>query len=381
MKKIIVSLFAIFAFAYAYSNTNPISSTTQPDQNQVELQVFDDTFAQDLPSGHTKKNFKVAWSIYVGWNPWEYARVSGILKRWADKYGITIDLVLITDYVGSIEAYTAGQFDACVMTNMDLLTIPVNAGIASTVIVVGDYSNGNDAIVTKLPDATSLKDIKKLWGVQYSVSHYLLNRAEEKNNLKTGTIEMTNVSENEIVGMFSNNRNISTVVTWNPFVMDVLKVRGAKKLFDSSQIPGEILDLLVVNTSVVESNPDFARAMVGAWYETMQAMSARGERGSRAMEIMAKVGGSSLLEYQKQLETTVMFYRPQDALNFSFHDDFATAMRRVRNFCVKYKLLEGINHPDDLGILLPNGSVLGSSSNVRLKFDMRYTQAAADGNL
>ncbi len=55
-----------------------------------------------------KKSFKVAWTIYVGWMPWDYANQSGILKKWADKYGITIQLTQINDYVESINQYTAG---------------------------------------------------------------------------------------------------------------------------------------------------------------------------------------------------------------------------------------------------------------------------------
>ena len=49
-----------------------------------------------------KKSFKVAWSIYVGWMPWDYAAQSGILKKWADKYGIAIELTQINEYVESI---------------------------------------------------------------------------------------------------------------------------------------------------------------------------------------------------------------------------------------------------------------------------------------
>ena len=71
-----------------------------------------------------KTTFNVAWSIYVGWMPWDYAQQSGILKKWADKYGITIKLTQM-DYIESINQYTAGKFDGCVMTNMDMLTIPV----------------------------------------------------------------------------------------------------------------------------------------------------------------------------------------------------------------------------------------------------------------
>ena len=46
-----------------------------------------------------KKDFKVCWSIYVGWMPWGYLADSGIMKKWADKYGITVEIMQINDYV------------------------------------------------------------------------------------------------------------------------------------------------------------------------------------------------------------------------------------------------------------------------------------------
>ena len=47
-----------------------------------------------------RTSFNVAWSIYVGWMPWDYAQQSGILKKWADKYAIKIKLtdVLVSSY-------------------------------------------------------------------------------------------------------------------------------------------------------------------------------------------------------------------------------------------------------------------------------------------
>ena len=95
-----------------------------------------------------KEKFTVAWSIYVGWMPWEYAGASGILDKWAEAYGIEIELVRM-DYIPSVEAYVAEQVDAVVMTNMECLNMPAASGIDSTVLIVGDYSNGNDAILTR----------------------------------------------------------------------------------------------------------------------------------------------------------------------------------------------------------------------------------------
>ena len=76
--------------------------------------------ALPLPSANAagKKDFKVAWSIYVGWMPWGYASDTGIVKKWADKYGINIEVKQFNDYVESINQYTAGSFDGIASIEM-----------------------------------------------------------------------------------------------------------------------------------------------------------------------------------------------------------------------------------------------------------------------
>jgi NitT/TauT family transport system substrate-binding protein len=111
-----------------------------------------------------KKDFNIAWSIYVGWMPWPYADQAGIVKKWADKYGITIKVTQINDYVESINQYTAGKFDGVTVTNMDTLTIPSAGGVDTTALIIGDYSNGNDGIVIKDGKSVAdLKDDRSIW--------------------------------------------------------------------------------------------------------------------------------------------------------------------------------------------------------------------------
>ena len=108
--------------------------------------------------------------------PWPYAADAGIVKKWADKYGITINVTQINDYVESINQYTAGKFDGVTVTNMDALTIPAAGGVDTSAIIMGDFSNGNDGVVLK--DGKTLADIKgrEINIVELSVSHYLLAR-------------------------------------------------------------------------------------------------------------------------------------------------------------------------------------------------------------
>ena len=128
-------------------------------------------FALSPASAAEKKDFKVAWSIYVGWMPWGYAADSGIVKKWADKYGINIEVKQFNDYVESINQYTAGSFDAVTVTNMDALSIPAAGGVDTTAVIVGDFSKGNDAIILK--NKEKLADIKgeNVNLVEFSVSH------------------------------------------------------------------------------------------------------------------------------------------------------------------------------------------------------------------
>jgi NitT/TauT family transport system substrate-binding protein len=228
-----------------------------------------------------KKDFKVCWSIYVGWMPWGYLKDSGIMKKWADKYGISVDIVQINDYVESINQYTAGAYDGCSMTNMDALSIPAGGGVDTTALIVGDYSNGNDGIILK--DKKSLSEIKgqKVNLVELSVSHYLLARALETVKLSEKDITVVNTSDADMIAAYAT-KDVTSVVTWNPLLSEIEANKNATKVFDSSQISGEIIDVMMVNTKTLKDNPKFGKALVGAWYELMKIMSSDSKEGLAA---------------------------------------------------------------------------------------------------
>src|SRR6202020_3091839 len=83
-------------------------------------------------------------------------------------------------------------------------------------------------------------------------------------------------------------------------------------VFDSSKIPGEIEDLLVVNTETLKDNPDFAKALVGIWYETIALMKDQSDKGRAAREAMAKLSGTDLAGFEAQLKTPRMYYTPKE---------------------------------------------------------------------
>ena len=325
-----------------------------------------------------KKDFKICWSIYVGWMPWGYLSDSGIMKKWADKYGIKIDITQINDYVESINQYTAGAYDGCTMTNMDALSIPAAGGVDSTVLITGDYSNGNDGIVLK-GGKDKLADIKgqKVNLVELSVSHYFLARALESVKLKEKDLTVVNTSDADMVAAYGTP-DVTAVVTWNPMLADIAAQPKSKMVFDSSKIPGEILDLMVVNTQVLKDNPDFGKAMVGAWFEIMGMME-KGDAASK--EAMAKASGTDVAGFDAQLKTTMLFTKPADAVAFTKDAKLLKTQEFVAKFLFEHDIFKGAKKWDAVAMEFPGGKTLGDKSKVKLRFDTTYMEMAAGGKL
>ena len=329
-----------------------------------------------------KREFKFAWAIYTGYMPWVYAERSGILQKWADKYGIKITLTQFNDYIESLNQYTAGQFDGVTGTTVDALALPASAGVDTTALIIGDYSNGNDAVVIK-GKGKSLRDLRgmNVHVVELSVSHFMLSRALQMAGLTEKDITITNVADADFYPAYLTPQ-VQAIVAWKPGLSSIVAEPDASVVFDSRQIPGELIDIVMVNTQTLKDNPAFGKALVGAWYETLAVIPGSDSRAVAARELMARTAGTNLADFESQLATTHLFVKPADAIEFLHSPVLAETTELVRDFCFRHGLL-GSNAPnkDVIGIQMPGGKVLGNPANVKLRFDEHYVGLAAAGKL
>jgi NitT/TauT family transport system substrate-binding protein len=312
---------------------------------------------------------------------------AGILRKWADKYNVTIKVQRF-DYAPSLDAFVAKNIDACTMTNMEALDMPAASGVPTTSIIVGDYSNGNDALLVR--GGLTIKGLagKRVLLVQKTVSEYLFDRAMTINGIRNDIkkVQLVNTSDSDIATAFLSGSNVGGVVTWKPMVSQIAKQKGITSLFNSSQIPGEILDLTVVRTDVLDkpdgSGQRFAKALTGAWYEMMTAMSGQGPAVDKVLAGIAEGSSDTLESYKEQISTTKLFYTPQSASEFGTSAALKKTMELVRQFVFEHGLLGvGTKSVDDVGIKYPDGTVQGKADRVRLRFDASYMQMAAQGKL
>lgn len=245
---------------------------------------------------------KIGYSDWPGWVAWQVA----IEKGWFKEAGVDVQFEWF-DYVASMDAYSANKLDAVAVTNGDALVTGAN-GAKSVMILINDYSNGNDMIVAK-PGIKSLKDLKgKKVGVEMGfVDHLLLLNGLEKAGMKETDVTLVNSPTNETPQVLASG-GVDAIGAWQPNSGMALKLLpGSKPIYTSADEPGLIYDVLAVNpSSIAAHKADWAK-VVKVWYrvvnyiydpkthdDAVKIMAAR--VGIPAAEYGALLGGTKILK-------------------------------------------------------------------------------------
>ena len=241
---------------------------------------------------------KIGYSDWPGWVAWQVA----IDKGWFKEADVDVKFEWF-DYSASMDAFTAGKIDAVLMTNGDALVTGAGGG-RSSMILITDYSNGNDMILAK-PGIKTLTDLKgKKVSVEVGlVEHLLLRNGMKKAGMKAGDIDIVNAKTNEMPQMLASN-DISAVGAWEPIAGQARKAApGAKAIYTSADEPGLIYDVLAVNPASVKARRAEWQKVVKLW-DKVVAYIEDPKTQPDAVKIMAARSGVSPAEYLPLLKGT-----------------------------------------------------------------------------
>lgn len=241
---------------------------------------------------------KIGYSDWPGWVAWEIP----IQKGWFKEAGVDVDFEWF-DYVASMDAYAAGKLDVVGMTNGDAL-VTGSTGAPSTMIIINDYSNGNDMIIGQ-PGITSMKQLKgKKIGVEVGfVDHLLVLKALESAGMKESDVTLVNVPTNETPQVLASGE-VSAVGAWQPSSGLALKgVPGSKAFYTSANDPGLIYDGLSVNPESLATRKKDWEKVLKVWYKTV-AYIKDPKTHEDAVKIMASRVNIDPKEYASFLEGT-----------------------------------------------------------------------------
>lgn len=241
---------------------------------------------------------KIGYSDWPGWVAWEVA----IEKGWFKEAGVDVKFEWF-DYVASMDAFAAGKLDAVAMTNGDTL-VTGSSGAQGVMIIVNDYSNGNDMIVAR-SGITSLEGLKgKKIGVEVGfVSHLMLLNALESAGLTEADVELVNVPTNETPQVLASG-DVDAIVAWQPSSGQALaQVPGSIAVSTSKDAPGLIYDVLAVSPSSLASRKADWEKVAKVWYKAVDYIYDQ-ETQADALSILAARVGLTADEYKPLLDGT-----------------------------------------------------------------------------
>ena len=104
---------------------------------------------------------------------------------------------------------------------------------------------------------------------------------------------------------------VDAVAVWEPNKSQLLaKLPGSHVVFDSRSLPGQIPDLLVFQSKVVDARPQDIQGIVDAWYDTMAWWRAHPDDAVKIMADTAKDPGTPAQQiafYQSFIKGTRIF--------------------------------------------------------------------------
>ncbi len=179
-----------------------------------------------------------------------------------------VSLIEFSSATQLTQAYRNGAVDAATLTLDELLTLASVPGQDPQIILALDFSNGGDAIIAK-PKFKTMSDLKgRRIGVEdTALGAYVLARALELAKLTLNDVQIVPLPLSEHVQAYEKGL-VDAVVTFEP-LSGQLVAAGANEVFDSSQIPGEIVDVLVVRKKYLETNPDISAALIAGWFAAL----------------------------------------------------------------------------------------------------------------
>jgi NitT/TauT family transport system substrate-binding protein len=247
-----------------------------------------------------------------------------------------IKLVEYTSTSEVLRAFKNRAIEVAAMTADEFLRLAADQSDIRAILVM-DVSKGADALIGRSGHA-SIHDLRgKRIGVEVNaVGVYMLTRALASVGLRTGDVEPIALENHEHFKAFTGGK-VDAVVTFEPHRSRILQHSG-RILFDSSKIPGEIVDYLVTRESVLTSRGPAIRALLKGWFEARERLLVDGEETARLVAARQNVTASEFLGILDLLEIPSLEKNKQ---LLSSQERYLASLQKTHTIMVENGLLCG----------------------------------------
>ena len=236
---------------------------------------------------------RIGTNVWIGSEPLYLARELGHLDPAA------VQLVEYPSASEVLRAFRNQAIDGMVISLDELFGLAVD-GFQPRIILVVDVSHGADVVVGRRGMRT-MQDLKgKSVAVESgALGAFVLSRALALNGMQASDVNVVHLESNEQPSAFEKGQ-VDGAVTFDPYRTQLLRA-GATTLFDSTQIPGEIVDLLAVRATVLDKQPKAIQALLTGWFSAIDYMKREPKDAAQRMGIRQQTTGEQFLEAQQGL--------------------------------------------------------------------------------
>jgi NitT/TauT family transport system substrate-binding protein len=238
---------------------------------------------------------RVASSPWPGYEPLYLARDLGYL----DSRKVHVLELPSSDI--TLESFRNHSADMATLTLDEALELLSN-GVRLRILFVMDSSNGADAVMAG-PHVRTLKDLKgkRIATTNIPLGTYMLSRLLEKAKLTRDEVNVLPANEGKHASLYKQNK-ADAFITFEPFKSE-LAALGAQVIFDSSQIPNEIFDLMLVHEEVFQARRGEVCDAARQWFRTLAYLR---QSPDEAAAKMGKRLGVSAQEYRAMAKGITM---------------------------------------------------------------------------
>ena len=235
---------------------------------------------------------RIATAPWLGYTPFYIARDRGL-------YGdMEVRIAEFSTDFDAARAVLDGRVEVMCGTFADILR-QRDQGADLKIVAALDFSKGADGIVARAPIADVAGLRGKRVGVEIgTLTHFVLLRAIERANVKVEEITLVNFAMDGALEALEKG-DLDAASLWEPFLSKAEK-SGARRVFSSAEIPGEILDVLAVPGDVLAARPRDIERVLRGWDGALGVIAAEPEA---TMPKMAERMGMSVPELKESLTT------------------------------------------------------------------------------
>lgn len=214
--------------------------------------------------------------IRVATNVWPGYELMYVAEREGFFTSDVARMVAMPSATACLQALAAGNVEAAGLTLDEVLTARAE-NIPLVVVAVFDVSMGADVMLAR-PEVEGISDLRgRRIGVEQSaVGAVMLDAILSAGGLRSDEVELVYATVDEHADMYRRGV-VDALVTFEP-VPALLDDEPVRRLFDSSMIPGRIIDVLAVRSDVLEQSPLALQRLVDSHFRALTLFQQQPER-------------------------------------------------------------------------------------------------------